>query len=120
MCWTKPVRNCTASHAVFLPGEELWDQGFRRLTMTFDPGRIKRGLTSNEAIGPPLAEGKHYTLVIDRRLAGCARRAYARRLPKDISRRTGQPGSAGPQTVDRNRAENRNERRARGGLSAPR
>jgi hypothetical protein len=53
------------SHAVFLPGEELWDPGFRRLTMTFDPGRIKRGLTSNEAIGPPLVEGKRYTLAID-------------------------------------------------------
>jgi hypothetical protein len=34
--------------------------------MTFDPGRIKRGLTSNEAMGPPLVEGKRYTLVIDR------------------------------------------------------
>jgi hypothetical protein len=53
------------SHAIFLPGEELWDPGFRRLTMTFDPGRIKRGLTSNETIGPPLVEGKRYTLAID-------------------------------------------------------
>jgi len=53
------------SHAVFLPGEELWDPSFRRLTMTFDPGRIKRGLTSNETIGPPLVEGKRYTLAID-------------------------------------------------------
>src|SRR5262249_34577427 len=52
--------------AVFLPGLELWDPGFQRLTMTFDPGRIKRGLTSNERIGPPIAEGKRYTLVIDR------------------------------------------------------
>ncbi len=50
---------------VFLPGEELWDPQFQRLTMTLDPGRIKRGLTSNHAIGPPIAEGKHYTLVID-------------------------------------------------------
>ena len=54
------------THAVFLPGEELWDPNFQRLTMTFDPGRIKRGLTSNERIGPPIAEGKRYTLVIDR------------------------------------------------------
>jgi hypothetical protein len=54
------------AHAVFLPGEELWDPNFQRLTMTFDPGRIKRGLTSNEKIGPPIAEGKPYTLVIDR------------------------------------------------------
>lgn len=54
------------AHAVFLPGEELWDPNFQRLTMTFDPGRIKRGLASNERIGPPIAEGKRYTLVIDR------------------------------------------------------
>lgn len=51
---------------VFLPGEELWDPGFQRLTLTFDPGRIKRGLTSNEKMGPPIAEGKRYTLEIDR------------------------------------------------------
>jgi hypothetical protein len=53
-------------NAVFLPGEELWDPNLTRLTMTFDPGRIKRGLTSNMKIGPPIMEGKRYTLVIDR------------------------------------------------------
>jgi len=42
------------------------DPAFQRLTMTFDPGRIKRELTSNKAMGPPIAEGKRYTLVIDR------------------------------------------------------
>lgn len=51
---------------VFLPGEELWDPAGTRLTMTLDPGRIKRGLTANMAMGPPIAEGKLYTLVIDR------------------------------------------------------
>jgi len=51
---------------IFLPGEELWDPGNRRLTMTFDPGRIKRGLVSNEKMGPPIAEGARYSLVIDR------------------------------------------------------
>ncbi|MGD1068506.1 MAG: Ig-like domain-containing protein [Bryobacteraceae bacterium] len=51
---------------IFLPGEELWDPPGRRLTMTFDPGRIKRGLTSNQTMGPPIAEGKLYTLAIDR------------------------------------------------------
>ena len=51
---------------VFLPGQELWDPENRRLTMTFDPGRIKRDLVSNRAMGPPIAEGKRYTLVIDR------------------------------------------------------
>ncbi len=52
--------------SVLLRGEELWDPTFRRLTMTFDPGRIKRMLTSNRTIGPPIAEGKRYTLVVDR------------------------------------------------------
>jgi hypothetical protein len=56
----KPLR------AVFLPGQELWDPNNRRLAMTFDPGRIKRDLTSNKAMGPPIAEGKQYTLAIDR------------------------------------------------------
>lgn len=51
---------------VFLPGQELWDPSNTRLTMTFDPGRIKRDLTSNRAMGPPIADGKRYTLVIDR------------------------------------------------------
>jgi hypothetical protein len=51
---------------VLLPGQELWDFANRRLTMTFDPGRIKRGLESNSKMGPPIAEGQRYTLVIDR------------------------------------------------------
>jgi hypothetical protein len=51
---------------VFLPGEELWDRNNLRLTVIFDPGRIKRGLASNQRMGPPIAEGKRYTLVIDR------------------------------------------------------
>jgi hypothetical protein len=56
----KPLRG------VFLPGQELWDPRNQRLTMTFDPGRIKRDLASNRAMGPPIAEGKPYTLLIDR------------------------------------------------------
>lgn len=54
------------AESVFLRSQELWDPAFQRLTMTFDPGRIKRGLTSNESIGPPIMEGRQYTLVIDR------------------------------------------------------
>lgn len=46
--------------------EELWDPEGRRLTIFFDPGRIKRGLVPHEEVGPPLKEGKKYRLVIDR------------------------------------------------------
>jgi hypothetical protein len=45
--------------------EELWDGEHRRLTMWFDPGRIKRGLRPNADMGAPLEEGKHYRLTID-------------------------------------------------------
>jgi hypothetical protein len=58
--------NGTHLTGVFLPGQELWDPKVQRLTVIFDPGRIKRGLRSNEKMGPPIAEGKRYTLVIDR------------------------------------------------------
>jgi hypothetical protein len=52
--------------AVFLAGEELWDPAGTRLTMTLDPGRIKRGLTSNMALGDAIVAGRRYTLAIDR------------------------------------------------------
>jgi hypothetical protein len=47
-------------------GEELWDPRGVRLTLLFDPGRIKSGLKPREEMGPVLEAGKTYTLVIDR------------------------------------------------------
>jgi hypothetical protein len=52
--------------AVFLAGEELWDPAGTRVTMTLDPGRIKRGLTSNMALGAAIVEGRQYTLAVDK------------------------------------------------------
>jgi hypothetical protein len=46
--------------------QELWDPGYQRLTVLFDPGRIKRGLVPTNEIGSPIVEGKRYKLVIDR------------------------------------------------------
>jgi hypothetical protein len=52
---------------VFLEfAQELWDANNQRLTLWFDPGRIKRGLTSNLKLGAPIEEGKSYTLSIDK------------------------------------------------------
>ena len=48
--------------------QELWDPEGTRLTILFDPGRIKRGLRPREEVGPPLEEGKAYALVVDRAL----------------------------------------------------
>lgn len=46
--------------------QELWDPQMTRLTLFIDPGRIKRGVTPLEEIGPALEQGHNFTLVIDR------------------------------------------------------
>jgi len=46
--------------------EELWDREGKRLTLLFDPGRIKRDLVPHEEVGTSIKEGETYTLVIDR------------------------------------------------------
>ncbi len=46
--------------------QELWNRDHTRLTLLFDPGRIKRGVKPNVDMGPVLEEGKRYTLIIDR------------------------------------------------------
>src|SRR5258708_25699878 len=46
--------------------QELWDREYKRLTVLFDPGRIKRGLVPLADAGPAIEDGKQYTLVIDR------------------------------------------------------
>ena len=46
--------------------EELWDASRKRLTVLFDPGRIKRGLRSNVEDGAPLAGGRSFRIVIDK------------------------------------------------------
>ena len=45
--------------------QELWDPERRRLTLLFDPGRVKRGVRTNEESGAPLVAGRRYRLVID-------------------------------------------------------
>jgi hypothetical protein len=44
--------------------QELWDPAGRRLTVLFDPGRIKRGLVPNVEAGLPLIPGRGYRLVV--------------------------------------------------------
>lgn len=65
--------------------EELWDGDFRRLTVLFDPGRIKRGLASQEELGLALHEGRSYTLVIDERWPDARGVPLKRRFSKQFS-----------------------------------
>jgi hypothetical protein len=78
----------------FLPMEpELWDRARSRVTVLFDPARIKRGLAPHAAIGYPLVEGETIEVVVDegfrdgdgRPLAERATRRYT--VGPDVRRR---------------------------------
>jgi hypothetical protein len=43
---------------------ELWDRSMKCLTILLDPGRLKRGVGPNRALGPPLKSGAEYTLTV--------------------------------------------------------
>ena len=44
---------------------ELWSPDGTRLTLIFHPGRLKQGLKLRELSGPPIVEGRSYTLLVD-------------------------------------------------------
>ncbi len=44
--------------------QELWDRDGKRLTLLFDPGRIKSGLKPREEDGAILENGHRYTIVV--------------------------------------------------------
>ena len=53
----------------------LWSPDRRRLTLVLDPGRVKTGLSSHDALGRALSPGRGYNLVIPESLhdvRGCA------------------------------------------------
>jgi len=52
-------------HALLAMPPELWDRPRRRLTLLLEPGRIKRGLVPNTALGAPLSHTSEITLVVD-------------------------------------------------------
>lgn len=74
-------------------GEELWDEPGKRLTLLFDPGRIKHGLRPREQLGPILDAGNSYTLVIDPKW----RDANGQNLQREYRRsfRVGKPADFG-------------------------
>ncbi len=78
VCFTSPMQRGRAQDAIVPLGPggepaadvfyrapiELWDQSMRVLTILLDPGRLKRGVGPNRALGPPLGLGLVYTLVV--------------------------------------------------------
>lgn len=43
---------------------ELWSTDQTRLTLLFDPGRVKQGVGPNKTYGAPLLEGREYSLIV--------------------------------------------------------
>lgn len=78
--FSKPMRRGQVRETIKLIGEngetvinpflnlaiELWNRDEQRLTLLFDPGRIKQGVGPNVQVGAPLQRDKRYTLVISR------------------------------------------------------
>ena len=58
-------RDARSPGAFLALDQELWDPERRRLTLLFDPGRVKRGVRTNVESGAPLIAGRRYRLVID-------------------------------------------------------
>ena len=52
-------------NAFLIVSGELWDPARRRLTLLFDPGRVKRGVRQNLESGAPLVAGRNYRLKVD-------------------------------------------------------
>lgn len=65
--------------------EELWDREQKRLTILFDPGRVKRGLVPNQEAGPPLVAGGRYLLVVDREWKDASNRPLAAVFRKEFT-----------------------------------
>ena len=69
-------------------GEELWDPSGKRLTVLFDPGRVKQGLKPREIAGPVLVPGKHYRLLISEDWRGANQSRLAASFSKDFETTT--------------------------------
>jgi len=55
----------SAPHAFLELDQELWNREMTRVTLLFDPGRLKRGVKPNRDDGVPLRVGERYTLIVD-------------------------------------------------------
>ncbi|MEM7258825.1 MAG: Ig-like domain-containing protein, partial [Pseudomonadota bacterium] len=60
---------------------ELWNKAQKRVTLLFDPGRIKRGVGPNGEAGSPLKDGERYRL----KISGAMSSAQGVTLGHDIS-----------------------------------
>lgn len=63
---------------------ELWNEDRSRLTLWFDPGRLKRDLVPNREMGPPLEKGQQYSLHINHQWTDAKGHPLARSVTKSF------------------------------------
>jgi hypothetical protein len=68
---------------------DLWNGDRTRFTILFDPGRVKRGILPNRAMGRPLRPGDAFTLVVRREWPDAHAKPLAAEFRKDY--RVGPP-----------------------------
>lgn len=64
--------------------QELWSPDGQRLTILFDPGRIKRGVSTNMKLGPALMEGDRFYLTISEKWPDVFGETLSKRTIKEI------------------------------------
>lgn len=72
-------------HSFVAMPNELWDPSATRLTVLFDPGRIKRGIGPNLELGAPLKAGMSFTLEVDAQRLDASGKPMARSFRKQFS-----------------------------------
>ncbi len=70
------------NHAFMEFKQELWSSDGKRLTVLFDPGRIKRGVSTNMQLGSALQEGNRYSL----KISGAWQDVYGQPLSEKTSK----------------------------------
>jgi hypothetical protein len=68
---------------------DLWNGDHTRFTFLFDPGRVKRGILPNRAMGRPLQPGVRFTIVVRREWPDAQGMPLASEFRKDF--RVGPP-----------------------------
>jgi hypothetical protein len=98
-----------APDVLYRPPVELWDTSMMCLTILLDPGRLKRGVGPNRALGPPLKAGQEYALVIAPGMVDLSGRPLAEGFckPFHVTRAVRQPIALGRWEVVRPKATSR-------------
>lgn len=65
--------------------QELWDTENKRLTILFDPARIKRGMDALDEYGAPFQVGQSYSLVIDKEWKDAGNRVLTESYQKNFT-----------------------------------